>query len=123
MGESYKPEKAQCHEMRADRCTVVCSIIPHNRFASNLACVSLHSDGRREDGTEGEAPGLRNLLLEVCALCTYFQRIYGMSTSIPSHFRVHITEFRVLLHSDGGRQDGTEGEAPGLPNLLLEVCV
>ena len=36
---------------------------------------------------------------------------------------MHITEFRVSLHSDGGREDGTEGEPPGLPNLLLEVCM
>ena len=43
-------------------------------------------------------------------------------SSIPSHFRMHITEFRVSLHSDGGREDGTEGEAPALLHLLLEVC-
>ena len=41
-----------------------CSVL-HSHFGQDITelCVCVHSDGRREDGTQGEAPGLHHLVL------------------------------------------------------------
>ena len=92
---------------------MVCSIIPHNRLASDLASVS------------GNVPVELGQLVNLTVLELQNNKLTGALWYVPSYRATNwlLTLASIFaVHSDGGREDGTEGEAPALLHLLLEVC-
>ena len=78
--------------------TIVCPVL-HSHFGpcTSPRCVCVHSDGRREGGTQGEAPGLRHLVLRcVCMPITENTRL--KSGAVGSVIKARVVPGSVIFN-------------------------
>ena len=97
-------DSAQPRPQWADRCIVVCSNIPHNKLASNLASIS------------GNIPVELGQLVNLTQLYLYSNQLTGALWYVPSY---HTTDWLLNLASISGNIPVELGKLVNLKDLDL----